>query len=181
MKKSLTLILTLLLGAAHAPAQVVTSDSQQQSAQQRPMPTPTPAVNSDDDDKNVVRITTNLVQFDAVIKDSRGRLVTDLRPEDFEVFVGGRRQEVTNSSYISAGPDADIGTRPAPAVSGAPPTPSALPKPGQVRRTIALVADDLNTSWENMPSVRRALKKFVDEQMQPGDLVAVVRTSAGMG
>jgi VWFA-related protein len=180
MKKSLALTLTLLLGAAHAPTQVITSDSQQLPAQQRPRPTPTPAVNSDDDDKNVVRITTNLVQFDAVIKDSRGRLVTDLRPEDFEVFVGGRRQEVTNSSYISAGPDADIGARPA-VIGGAPPAPSALPKPVQIRRTIALVADDLDTSWENMPYVRRALKKFVDEQMQPGDLVAVVRTSAGMG
>jgi VWFA-related protein len=29
--------------------------------------------------------------------------------------------------------------------------------------------------------VRRALKKFVDEQMRPGDLVAIMRTSAGMG
>jgi len=29
--------------------------------------------------------------------------------------------------------------------------------------------------------VRRALKKFVDEQMQSGDLVAIIRTSGGMG
>ena len=32
-----------------------------------------------------------------------------------------------------------------------------------------------------MAYVRRALKKFVDEQMQSGDLVAIMRTSGGMG
>jgi VWFA-related protein len=51
----------------------------------------------------------------------------------------------------------------------------------QVRRTIALVADDLGTSFQDIAGVRRALKKFVDEQMQPGDLVAIMRTSAGIG
>jgi VWFA-related protein len=29
--------------------------------------------------------------------------------------------------------------------------------------------------------VRRALKQFVDQQMQPGDLVAIIRTSGGIG
>lgn len=51
----------------------------------------------------------------------------------------------------------------------------------QVRRTIALVVDDLTLSFESMHFVRRALKKFVDEQMQDGDLVAIIRTGAGIG
>lgn len=36
-------------------------------------------------------------------------------------------------------------------------------------------------SFESMHVVRELLKKFVDEQMQPGDLVAIIRTGAGMG
>jgi VWFA-related protein len=184
MKNTLAPLLALLLCAAQVHAQSVTPDprpqQQQQTApQQQPAPAPSPA--ADDDDDNVVRITSNLVQFDAVVRDDRGRVVTDLRPEEFEVYVGGKRQEVTNATYVPAGTAAEAAALPAPSVSGAPPVPSALPKPGQVRRTIALVADDLSTSWDNMVYVRRALKKFVDEQMQPGDLVAVVRTSAGMG
>jgi VWFA-related protein len=186
MKKNLALLLAFLLvcAQAHARADASASPRQQTAPQQSPrrqQPTPTPAADTDDD--NVVRITTNLVQFDAVVKDNRGRMVTDLRPEDFEVFVGGKRQEVTNFAYVSAEPDAATAPSPAPSPAGvvAPPVRSALPRPGQVRRTIALVADDLNTSWENMPYVRRALRKFVDEQMQPNDLVAVLRTSAGMG
>lgn len=50
-----------------------------------------------------------------------------------------------------------------------------------MRRTIALVVDDLRSSFESVAFVRHALKKFVDEQLQPNDLVAVVRTSSGMG
>jgi VWFA-related protein len=36
-------------------------------------------------------------------------------------------------------------------------------------------------SFESIAYVRRALNKFIDEQMQPGDLVAVIRTAGGAG
>src|SRR5260370_6849334 len=54
-------------------------------------------------------------------------------------------------------------------------------RPDQVRRTVAMVVDDLGLSFESMAQIRGALKKFVDQQMQPGDLVAIIRTGAGMG
>jgi VWFA-related protein len=50
-----------------------------------------------------------------------------------------------------------------------------------VRRTIALVVDDLGLSFESTYFVREALKKFLDQQMQPDDLVAIVRTGGGIG
>ena len=43
------------------------------------------------------------------------------------------------------------------------------------------MVDDLTLSFESTYYVRRALKKFVDEQMQDGDLVAIIRTGAGIG
>src|SRR5205085_5269462 len=87
-------------------------------------------------------------------------------------------------SYISLQPALDVA--PAPSVH-ARPDPTAAPappiqlRPEQVRRTIALVVDDLGLSFESMYFVRKSLKKFVDEQVQPGDLVAVIRTGAGIG
>jgi len=42
------------------------------------------------------------------------------------------------------------------------------------------VVDDLGLSFESTHFVRSALKKFVDEQMQTGDLVAIIRTGGGM-
>ncbi|HEX8097193.1 MAG TPA: VWA domain-containing protein [Pyrinomonadaceae bacterium] len=137
------------------------------------------------DEEEVVRITTNLVQVDAVVTDKSGRLVTDLGPEDFEVTEDGRPQKVTNFSFVALGP-AEGAAKPtanaaAPADRNAPPVPPARLRPDQIRRTIALVVDDLGLSFESTHFVRRALKKFVDEQMQPGDLVAIIRTAGGMG
>lgn len=52
---------------------------------------------------------------------------------------------------------------------------------GDVRRTIAFVVDDLFLSAESVVSIKRSMRAFVDEQMQPGDLVAVVRTGGDSG
>ena len=54
-------------------------------------------------------------------------------------------------------------------------------QPTEVRRTLALVVDDLGLAGETIPPVRGAIRNFIDEQMRPGDLVAIVRTGAGMG
>jgi hypothetical protein len=62
-----------------------------------------------------------------------------------------------------------------------PPAPLAQIRPEDVRRTIVLMVDDLGLSFESMAFVRSALRKFVNQQMQPGDLVAICRTGAGSG
>jgi VWFA-related protein len=157
--------------------------------QQRPPvpPTQPPQQQEVFDESDVVRISTNLVQVDAVVTDKDGRQVTDLRPEEVEIFEDDRPQKVTNFSYISTASaslqsQAVASSQPA---NNAPPPPSAPPpvrlKPEQVRRTIALVVDDLGMSFESTASIRRALRNFVARQMQPDDLVAIIRTSAGVG
>src|SRR5204862_1956665 len=98
-------------------------------------------------------------------------------------FEDGRRQDVTHFSYVvtnasSAAPPAQPTVA---ADKNAGPVPPVSLRADQVRRTIALVVDDLGLSFESTYYVRRALKKFVDEQMQPGDLVAIIRTSGGIG
>jgi VWFA-related protein len=154
---------------------------------QTPAPSQTPQTlapqQAEDDDEEVVRITTNLVQVDAVVTDKNGKLVTDLRPEEVEILEDGRPQKITNFSFVSTVGDTPQ-PQPAPASNvdkTAPPPPPVRLRPEQVRRTVALVVDDLGLSFESTYFVRRALKKFVDEQLQPGDLVAIVRTGGGMG
>lgn len=57
----------------------------------------------------------------------------------------------------------------------------ALPNPAEVRRTLAFVVDDFTMSVAGLARVRDALRKYVNNDMQPGDLVAIIRTSSGMG
>ncbi|HEX8189653.1 MAG TPA: hypothetical protein VF586_14965, partial [Pyrinomonadaceae bacterium] len=112
MRRDLALTLALLLAFAHAPAQTPATASQQPAApaasqqQPQPQPTQTPAPVEGPDDDDVVRISSNLVQFDAVVTDKQGRHVADLRPDDFEIFVDGRRQEVTNFTFVAGEPGA---------------------------------------------------------------------------
>jgi VWFA-related protein len=138
------------------------------------------------DDSEVVRISTNLVQVDAVVTDRDGKQVTDLGPEEIEVFEDNHPQKITNFSYISTQPAtpppvASNSPKPAGNVSPSVAPPPVRLRPDQVRRTIALVVDDLGMSFESTAFVRHALKNFVDNQMQPDDLVAIIRTSAGVG
>jgi VWFA-related protein len=132
----------------------------------------------------VVRISVTLVQVDVAVTDKKGRPITDLKPEEVEIYEDGRRQQITNFSYVSS--ESAEKSEPSPGAAKpndkhpVPPPPAQL-RPDRVRRTIALVVDDLTLTLESTPYVRQALKKFVDEQMQPGDLVAIIRTGAGMG
>jgi VWFA-related protein len=133
------------------------------------------------DEDEVVRITTNLVQVDAVVTDKDGKQVTDLKAEDFEVLEDNRPQSITNFSYISAGGANAEATAAPRADKNVPTMPSAPLRPEQVHRTIALVADDLGLSVGSITFLRRALGKAVAEQIQPNDLVAVLRTAGGIG
>jgi len=49
------------------------------------------------------------------------------------------------------------------------------------RRTVAIVVDDLGMSAESMTPVRRQVRKFIAEEVQPNDLVAIIRTGGQMG
>ena len=141
-------------------------------------------------DQTTLRITVNLVQVDASVTDSRGRQVTDLKADDFDVFQDGKRQKVTHCTYIRTVPES--APAPAPAKGRAParasaPAPRLGPLPAiplrrdEVRRTIAVVVDDLNMSFQSVHDIRPALHKFIDEQIQPGDMVAIMRTAGDVG
>ncbi|HMG74166.1 MAG TPA: VWA domain-containing protein [Pyrinomonadaceae bacterium] len=146
-----------------------------------PPPPPSQEIQKPEADE-VVRITTNLVQVDAVVTDKDGKVVTDLKPEEIKILEDGRQQKITNFSYnVTETPAAPAREKPATVEKNAPPAPPTRLKLGDIRRTIALVVDDLGLSFESTHFVRRALKKFVDEQMQTGDLVAIIRTGGGMG
>src|SRR5260221_7625678 len=63
-------------------------------------------------EEEVVRVTTNLVQIDAVVTDKNGKAVKDLRAEDFEILEDGKPQKVTACSYISVVSKPTISSQP---------------------------------------------------------------------
>jgi VWFA-related protein len=140
-------------------------------------------------DGPVIRVDVNLVQVDAVVTDAKGHPVRNLTADDFEIRQDGKARSITNFAYVqtAGGSRKEISRDPKAAGRSDHSQTSAEAeltprlKPGDVKRTVALVVDDLGLSFENIARIREALKKFVNLDMQPGDLVAVLRTGAGLG
>lgn len=143
------------------------------------VPTPLPTPVSDDD--TVVKVSTTLIQMDVTVTDRKGRIIRDLKPEEIEIFENGKKQPITNFSFISSEkPNDNIERANVNDASGIPRPPVPV-RPENIRRTFALVVDDLSLSFESTYQVRRTLRKYLDENMQEGDLVAIIRTGAGIG
>ncbi len=143
---------------------------------------PTPPQRPPADDGDVVKISTNLIQIDVTVTDSKGNPITDLRADEVEIFENGKKQAMTNFSFISSARPA-ASERPSPNVQdgiSVPVTPT-IPRADQIRRTFVLVVDDLSLSFESAYRTRQAIRKFVNEQMEDGDLVAIVRAGGSVG
>jgi len=145
------------------------------------------ASEQDPEEKTMFRVHVDLVQVDVTVTDSKGRHVTDLTAEDFIILQDHKPREITNFSLVRVKDPAVEKLpvhKPASRTLDAP-SPPDLPlmnhEPDQFRRKIALVVDDMGISWEGMVYVRESLRKWVDEEMQPGDLVALIRTGLGVG
>ena len=154
----------------------MTATSMLNATAQTPQTTPPPA-----DDGEVVKISTALVQVDVTVTDKNGKVITDLKPDEVEIYENGVKQDVSNFSFVSNISATDANKKEKTDKNAVPPPPSAQLKPEQIRRTVALVVDDLSLSFQSTYYVQRALRKFVNEQMRDGDLVAIIRTGAGIG
>jgi len=145
-----------------------------------------------------IKLSVNEVVLDVVVLDKKtGNPITDLTAADFEVYQDNRRQEIKSSVYIDSRPDE--AAQPAAVLKDAPNfpiSPAVVLKKEDVRRTIIFIVDDIAINDLAGPSFERrlnelenvfgdvhyarmALRNFVEKQMRPGDLVAVLRTSRG--
>src|SRR5437660_10961155 len=98
---------------------------------------------------DVVRITTNLVQVDAVVTDKSGKVVTDLKPEEVQIFEDGRQQKITHFTYyVAESRSAEKPTKPITTDKNAPPVPPNRLRPEDIRRTMHSARDHLRRSLD---------------------------------
>jgi VWFA-related protein len=172
------LVLFLILFLAPVRAQ----QPAPQESQTKKLPPP-PQQNPRSDNDDVLRITSNLVQVDAVVvKD--GKQVTDLTADDFEIFEDDKPQKITNFSYISnvtSGPGAESNASQIVKTKTDSPVAPAVIRPQDTHRTIAIVVDDLGISLDSIGSIKNQLRKFVAQEIAPNDLVAIIRTGGEVG
>ena len=141
-------------------------------------PTPTPPINNEND---VVKVSTSLVQLDAIVVDKKGNPVTDLTADDFEILQDGKPQKITNFSYISRIVDSADTEQTVKKTDKKNQLPPVSFPPKEVGRVITFVVDDGNDCLEmlSVRAMKEGLQKFVNEQMLPTDLVAIYQTRKG--
>jgi len=162
--KQLTAILCLILFSVQA---VVTQTPQK--PEQEPVP------------DDIIRITTSLVQTDVVIVDKDDHVIPDIKLDEIKVSDNGKRQDVKFLEFVT--PDAAPRIEGNLSIAGRSVESDAARNlsAGELRRVFAFVIDDLTIPFEDIPTVRKLLTDFTDNQMREGDLVAIVRVVGGTG
>jgi VWFA-related protein len=147
-----------------------------------------PVPKSESDQKEIrqrnikFRINVDEVRIDAVVLDKKGRQATDLAADDFEIYQDGILQKITSCTYINnyiEPPEKKSAVSKNPIT--APPIVSPILPIDKVRRTLVFIVDDYSMSFQQTQFARMALQKFVERQMQTGDLVSIMRTKTGEG
>src|SRR5436190_4518481 len=145
---------------------------------QNPPQKPPPDVAPED----VIRITTNLVQTDAVITDKTDQVIKDLKLEDFELYDNGKRQELKFLEFVAADSTRRVeGEAPKLASGEKLDLPSNGVSAAELKRVIAFVVDDLTIPADDLSRVRDLLLDYVNNQMGSNDLVAIVSVIGGSG
>src|SRR6185369_4077309 len=155
-------LIVLLAGTAvtagQAPAQAPAQPPPPSSAQQPP----------------TFKVRVDYVEVDAVVTDRQGRIVRDLKKEDFQVLEDGKSQAITNFTLVDIPVDRD--SRPLFAAAPIVPDVRTNEKPFD-GRVYVMVVDDLHTRFGRSVRVKLAAKQFIERRLGANDLMAVVHTA----
>ena len=145
---------------------------------QDPAPARPPAAQDE-----VIKVNTNLLQTDVVVTDRQGRVVDDLKAEQFELQVDGQTRPISFFERVVSGSAEEETQRKA--ARGTPATASGNSvsdaKTETPARTVIFFLDDFHLSLESLAHTRRMLLHFIDNEMQDRDQVLIASTSAQTG
>src|SRR6201988_3024746 len=122
----------------------------------------------------VVRVKSNLVNIDVIVKDKKGKYISDLKAEDFVITENGQPQKIEFfDAPLSKTNTAKPGETVVEATSTA--TPTTAP-----RNYVSLVLDSQNTDLSNLKQVREGAIRYVREQVTDADVVAILSVTNGL-
>jgi VWFA-related protein len=121
-------------------------------------------------DDDVVKVKSNLVNIDVIVKDKKGKYVSDLKAEDFTITENGVAQKI---EFF----DAPLSRTDAAAKPGEQPAATTMTAP---RNYVSLVLDFQTTDITNLKPVREGAIKYVREQVTDTDAVAVLTVTNGL-
>jgi VWFA-related protein len=132
------------------------------------------------DDEEVIRISSELVQTDVMVFDKSGKFVDGLKPDQFELKVDGKPQAISFFDRIESGTvneDAQL----AAARGSKSGTDKGAALPLDRGRTVVFFVDDLHMSPSSHAQIHKTLRRFIDEEIGQNDEAAVISASGQIG
>ena len=114
----------------------------------------------------------NFVRVDVIVSDNKGNPVLDLKPEEFQVFEDGAQQKVEQFQVIKIDPLDQVQGPSNPEIRSTQDQEREAARP-EVRLFVILL-DDYHVRRGNDMAVRKPLIDFVQNQLAPADMVAVM-------
>src|SRR5678815_4069848 len=107
--------------------------------------------------EDVVKTKSNLVNIDVIVKDKKGKYVSDLKPEDFTITENGQPQKI---EFFDAPLSLIEVRKPGEQAAAASSTPATATAP---RHYVSLVLDFQTTDVTNLKQVREGAIKYIRE------------------
>jgi len=142
-----------------------------------------PAESRGQDQSDVLRVYTELVQTDVMVFDKQGRFVNGLKREDFELRIDGKVKPVDFFEKITAGSINEESQIAAARGSSAQTnsTRSAGPTPLDRGRPVFFYVDDLHLDLTGLATARKLITRFIDKEMGQNDEAAIASASGQIG
>lgn len=156
-------LLTLLLILVALSPQVRGQESQKQKEPQG---------------EDVIRVYTDLVQTDVMVFDKQGHFVNGLKREDFALSVDGKPQPIEFFDRVTAGSTTEEAQLAA--LRGKTANNTSAPTADR-GRTILFYVDDFHLSPGNLVFLRKALLKFIDNDLGQNDEAVITSASGQIG
>ena len=137
--------------------------------------------------EDVIRISTDLVQTGVSVFDKKGRFVEGLKKEDFELKVDGRAVEVGFFERVVTGTvNEEAQLAAARGGNSRPQVKETAKDTATVRatergRVIIFFVDDVHIAPDSLKRAKDSILRFIDKEMGQNDLVAIASTSGQIG
>ena len=142
-------------------------------------PTPPSTVIPTENNEDLIRVSSDLIQAGVSVFDQKGKFVNDLKKEDFELRVDGKIVPI-NFFEIAAGQTGQKSLQPIDDNTAAANNPSS-DKSNRRGRNILFVVDDVHLAFENLKRAKALMLKFIETEKKPEDYAAIVSSTGKIG
>jgi VWFA-related protein len=157
--------------------------------QSQPQPSPPDSQSQSEKRQTPIRVTSELVLANVVVRDKKGNLVRDLKKDDFTLYEDGKKQTISTFDFenVDELETAGAAEKTVTGEAAEPAAPAGVLKKSTApvmnardRRVVVLYFDFSAMEPDQIDRCVDAAKKYINAQMRPADVVALVSLATSM-